>query len=320
MDEDLVKVGLAGLAVIAFIGGFIGMSIKVTKELDTVVQAVTETMETKILNDLQEQNTLSLGEDYNIDISHINLETKNNTIGTANSALNVYGVINEEYAFKNTYDLNAEQFAALHKSGSDKQVISRLGEIFESLQLTKHDFTNIKAMSLGLENEEQLQQFAQKLGPAVETNSVFKADYNKTPDFFMPVYSRVNVSEKDGKTYAVLDVEGFEMHKKSSPNIGLGYLFGSMMYDATEDMTLSYVYGISMAYATAIKKADTYARVERFVVEVDAATANLSADELREYLVAGIMDNSIEYQKATTSYSDNLRLTTNKQYTGAFAK
>lgn len=260
-----------------------------------------------------------MGDRYTIDISHINLDYGKTKIGESENILSVYGVANSEYAFKNQYKLSSEQVTRLTK-GTQTKIIKAFGEIFESLELTKHDFSDFNTVTLGLKTEQDLKTLTKLLGPAIPSNSLFKNDYNTTPDNYMPVYSRVGVVEKDGKTYAVLDIEAIEMHYKNEPNIGMGFLWGSSMYGATENLTTAYISGMTMAYATAIKETNAYARVDRVVTEIDATTAAMSKDELRDYIVKGMLKGNIDCQKQTIKLSENISNNKNKYYNEVFEK
>lgn len=316
--EIAIAAGLAVLAA-AIVGGTAFAFINNDNKYQKALQETAEIVSAKVQEDIFNLSEIPLGDDYVIDVSHITLDQGKNLVGTSEKSLNVYGVINEEIVFKNQYNLSDTQLAEL-KKGNEREVIEALGRIFETLELTKHDFSDYKAMSLGLTEEKDFEKLTKVLGPAIPKSGFFKDDQNQTPDMFLPVYSKIGVVEKDGKQYAVLDVEGIEMHKKSTPNVGMGLMFGSSMYTNSGNLSLSYAYGISMAYATAIKKSDAYARVERFVVEIDAQTATMSNEELREYFVSGILDGTLNYQKETQKYSENLSNNKTKYYSDLFEK
>lgn len=309
--EMLVEVAKTGGAVLAVLG-VIGVSALMVYDMmrgDRILKetavAVGNQLTEKVAVDLLGTD-IPLGDDYVVNISHIAIDN-NRAVGEPTNYLNVYGVANEEYAFKNSYALSQEQLSHLTQKGDVTKMLNHLSQVLEELQLTKHSFSDYQAMSLGLESEKDFASFTKIMGPAVKSNSFFRPDYSYTPDYFIPMFSKLNVSEKDGKHYVTMDVEGLDVYKRSSPNIAIGIALGSAMGNASNSLALGYAYGVSMAYLTAIEKCDTYARVERFVAEISPEQAQMSEKELREWFVSGIMSKELDYQKENISLSENLR-------------
>jgi hypothetical protein len=258
----------------------------------------------KVSKDLK-STQIPINDDSIINISHINLDDKKE-IGTPTNELNIYGIVDNQFAFKNSYELSSNQIIYLTENKDNLTVLTRFREIIEKLHLTKHDFSDLKAMSLGLTTEQQMKDFTKLMGPVVSTNEIFKHNYNKNPDAFFSIYSKLTIQEKNNKHYVVMDVEGFDVHEDSTPNFYIGFLSGQGMYNATKNPAMSYSFGISMAFLTAIEKCDTYLRTDRIVAEIGEEQTNMKTEELREWLIQGMLNGTISYSKNNLSCSENL--------------
>ncbi len=317
IKENLVPVG-AGIAAIAVFTGAIFMMSndqQKKKELNEELIKVSELIENKVAIDIREQSTIELSGGFEIDLTAINLKDGTGHINNGEKALDIYSVSNENLAFKTTYNLTDEQLAMLTKEGSEKEIITTLGEVFSDLELSDLQSRDLESMSLGLKDEKDFKNLAKILGPAEKTKKFFKNnDYERTPDVFMPMFSTVDVSEVDGTKTATLTVEGLEFHGKNSPNVGFGIVMGNSLYNATGNASLSYAFGVSMAYSTSFKNNDIYARTEAITVNIGAEHEDMTEEELREYIVNGMLENTIEFESTTMSFSNNFSKNKNKTY------
>lgn len=312
--KDVLKYGATGLAIAAFGGGL--FYLLKTNEVETKKQIAetTEAVKNKVMIDITKQAQIPLRDGYTIDLTHINLQDGKNLIGQTEKSLNIFGVVDEQYAFKNEYKLTHEEFVKLTKKEYGKNSLDRLAKVIDELVLSEHAFTDVKALSLGFTEEKDFKNFAKVLGPAKRDSGFFRSNYEMTADFYLPIYSEVEIVEVNGEKVGVLKVEGVEVHEKSTPNYGLGLIMGSYFYQADYGYAMSYALGLTYAMTMAIEHHDTYFRVEQFSLKLSAEQQNFTEEQLREHMISNVLGKNEDIIKETLSYSENMRGTANAKY------
>lgn len=314
IKENLDVIGLGAVAIAVFAGAiFLSEENEHSKQkLEDQLAKTSELIESKLIIDIKEQTNIELSDGFEIDLTGINLNNGKGFIADSQKSLDLYSISNQELAFKTTYNLTDEQVRAL-TIGREREIIASLGKIFSQLELTNIEVKDLEAMSLGLEDEKDFNKIAKAFGPADKAHSMFKSRHSQnTPDAFIPVFSKIDIKENNGNKTATLIVDGLEFHNKRRPNFGFGFIMGRAIFNITDNRSLSYVFGVATAYSASFNNNDIYSRTEEITVDLTEEHENMTEKELREYIVNGMLENTIEFETTTTRYSENLSKNRNR--------
>lgn len=291
----LKKVGIFALVGLALAGGGYGV-FKLVNEPDNnkqMYKEVSEKVENRVFVDISNETSITLTDGSSIDLTHINIQGKGSAlIGEEENLMSIYGLADNLYSFKNEYSLTDEQYEYL---SNKSEVIKRLGEIINDLQLKSTTVNSHLTMSLGLSSEDQFSALARMLGTP-EAVGDLGGDYK----YHIPLMSDIKIVKENGKSYAVMNLEGVDIYAPKGSDFELGFSVGYGYGMEENNPALAYALGAANSLKNSIISEDAYLRKETISMEIE--DKNYNYYELMNLMVNKMLDFDHENIKTETDY------------------
>lgn len=302
----LKKIGIGALVGLSLAGGGYGVYRLIEKPDNKLLyKEVAEKIENRVFTDISNETSITLSDGSVIDLTHINIQGKGTAlIGEEENIMRIYGLADNIYSFKNEYSLTDEQYELL---SNKSEVVRRLGELIDDLQLKSTTVNSHLTMSLGLSTEEQFSALARMLGTPEGIAELGNYKYH------IPLMSDIKIVKENGKSYAVMNLEGVDVYAPEGSDFDLGFTIGYGYGMEDNNPALAYALGAANALKNSIISEDAYLRKETISMEIE--DKNYNYYELMNLMVNKMLDLDVENLKTQTEdFSASLAKDNHKEY------